>query len=384
MEIKKIYLFEHPSTQYDVLNVFTYELAQAIQRQGIQTQILMPDKQNPRPFLEQIFKDPPSCTLSFNGLLPDPEGRFFCDLIGIPHVCYLVDSPNRFLRLVQTKRNMIACIDQAFCRVFENFGFPHTLFLPHGVDRDLHPLKEEKPLYDVVLLASCIDYKAVYKNWKQKYSPVVCEVLEEAAEKTLLDSTASYIQSFVDCLDEKIKERASIDPHSIDYEEVLDDLEFYIRGRDRIELLRSVKEVDVHVFGSAEGTDGGWKKYIGDRPNIIIHPPVPYQQAIEIMKRSKILLNSTPTRGSHERIFSGLACGAAVITNESPFKISQMRKTFCFILLKDGIKFLPRCMSIYKTKKREKNSSEKAERKSCGSIHGINAPKLYCKHCLNF
>jgi spore maturation protein CgeB len=39
------------------------------------------------------------------------------------------------------------------------------------------------------------------------------------------------------------------------------------------------------------------------------------------MKHSQIVLNSCPwiSYGGHERIFSGLACGALVITNENPF-----------------------------------------------------------------
>ncbi len=37
------------------------------------------------------------------------------------------------------------------------------------------------------------------------------------------------------------------------------------------------------------------------------------------MKKSKIVLNSSPTikNGAHERIFAGLACGAAVVATEN-------------------------------------------------------------------
>ncbi len=54
---------------------------------------------NPRPFLDTLFADRPECTLSFNGLLPDAEGRFFCEMIQIPHVACLVDAPTQFFSL---------------------------------------------------------------------------------------------------------------------------------------------------------------------------------------------------------------------------------------------------------------------------------------------
>lgn len=323
--IKKIYLFSSISSQYGVINDFTRELSNALNRQGIISRIIEAKRNDPRHFLEEILSDPPDCTLSFNGLLPDGEGRFLCDLIKIPHVACLTDAPNHFFPLVRSHRNIITCVDENFCQVFRDFHFPHVIFLPHAVSKSIHPPLNGESLYDVVLLNSFIDYEEVRANWREKYSPEICAVLDEAAEWTLNDSDISYMQAFIQTLDKHLRSAKAIDPRQIDYEDLLDDLEAYIGGKSRVELLLSIQDFTVHVFGSQDGA--GWKKYLNNtHPNVHIHDPVPFSEAIEIMKKSKIILNCTPEikRGMHERILNGLACGSTVLTLNTPF----MRENF--------------------------------------------------------
>lgn len=322
--IKKIYLFMPPSSQYGVLHHFTKKLCEALTRLGINCKLLQAEYDNPKPFLTEIFQDPPDCTLSFNGLLPDAEGRFFCDMIQIPHVACLVDSPNHFFPLIKSPYSIITCVDRFSCDFFKGMNFNNVLFMPHGVEKHLTaPNTDEQRPYDVVFLGSCIDYEAIRERWKDSYPDVICEVLEEAAELSLSDQTTSYVQAFVSALDRKIS-GSGLDPQKIEFISILDDLEQYIRGLDRIELLKSIKDAKVQIFGS-----GNWKKYLGDRKNFVIHDSLPYERALEIMKHTKILLNSCPwiKNGTHERILAGLACGALVITNENIF----MREHF-----KDG------------------------------------------------
>jgi spore maturation protein CgeB len=46
------------------------------------------------------------------------------------------------------------------------------------------------------------------------------------------------------------------------------------------------------------------------------------------MKQSKVVLNSSikNKEGAHERIFAGLACGAAVVTNENAYMKEQFNE----------------------------------------------------------
>src|SRR5262249_41690528 len=135
-----------------------------------------------------------------------------------------------------------------------------------------------------------------------------------------------YYQAFAQALEKHVNLQKGIDPRSIDFVAILDDLEMYIRGKDRFELIDAIKDAKVDIFGSADG-EVGWKNYLGHKRNITVHEPVPFEQALAIMKHSKIVLNSCPwiKNGAHERIFSGLACGALVITSENPYMSQEFK-----------------------------------------------------------
>lgn len=316
-----------PLSQYGVLHYFTKQLAQAFRNQGVGCRILEAERNNPRPFLEGLFGDKPDCTLSFNGLLPDDQGRFFCDMINIPHVACLVDSPNSFLDLIKSPLTIITCIDRNFVEFFQGMNFPHALFMPHGADSTLaKPDPNRTFKYDVSVLSSCIDYEKIRSTWARKYTALIAQAMDEAAEITLSDGKTSYVQALVTVMDAYMRKPNGPDPTKIDFVAILDDLEFYIKGKDRVELIRNVKDARIDIFGAPDGT-ATWKKYLSSNSNVRFHDPVPFEQALDIMSQSKVLLNSGAwvKNGSHERVFSGIASGALVITNSNIYMNEQFK-----------------------------------------------------------
>lgn len=318
--IQRIDLFMPPNfSQYGVLHHFTKKLQEAFLRLGVNCRILEAQRNNPKPFLTELFQDPPDCTLSFNGLLPDEEGRFFCDLIRIPHVAYVVDSPNGFVSLAKSPFTIIASVDRQAGDFFRGINAPHVLFIPHGVERNLgfESHEQERP-YDVLMLSSCIDYEQLRQQWQKQYPKEVSRVMDESAERALADNRTSYVQAFVSALDAFVAKGGEVDPHKVNFVELLDILEMYIRGKGRVEMVRAIRDAKVAIFGSPS-TSATWQKLVGKQPNVVIHEPVPYDQALELMQRSKIVLNSCAwiKYGVHERVLSGLASGALVISDDN-------------------------------------------------------------------
>lgn len=318
--MKHIDMFMPPLSNYGVLHHFTEKLHEAFLRAGIKSRLLEAKKNDPGPFLKALFEDKPECTLSFNGLLPDNQGRFFCDMVNIPHVACLVDSPNDYLSLTKSPSTIITCIDGSSVDFFKGTGFSNVLFMPHAVDPFLGCDLSGHREYDVVMLSSCIDYEKIHSEWKKKYSTALVKAMEETVERALENPSKPYFQAFAEALDQQIHQQSGIDPQTINFIEILDEIEMYMRGKDRVELVRAIKEAQIDIFGSVDGMTG-WKKYLGNKRNVTIHDPVPFEQALAIMKHSKIVLNSCPwiSNGGHERVFAGLACGALVITNENAF-----------------------------------------------------------------
>jgi hypothetical protein len=284
------------------------------------------DYYNPKPFLEELFRHRPDCTLSFNGLLPDDQGRFFCDMIKIPHVACLVDAPNAFLPLVSSAYTLITCPDRFGCEFFQGLNCQNVLFLPHATGKDeTHPAAAERPL-DVVMLGSCFDYEGRRASWKEQFPETICRAMEDAVELTFADQHTPYVQAFVNALDLQFAKLQSVDLKNINYPMIFEELDAYLRGRDRVALLRAIKDAHVHVYGSSDD-NVSWQDYIGDQSNIEIHPSVDFHSALEIMKQAKIVLNSSPhlKNGAHERIFSGFAHGALVVTAENIYLREQFK-----------------------------------------------------------
>ncbi len=320
--IERIDLFMPVRSRYDVLHHFTIKLCEALIRSGAKCRLLAAERENPKPFLDEIFSNPPTCTLSFNGLLPDEEGNFFCDMINIPHVACLVDTPNQFITLTRSPLSIITCSDKAGCDFFRGLNHQNVIFMPHGVDKNLAGPIENNRSYDVTLLASFIDYEHLSKSWASRFPPSVCNALNEAAEHTLLTPNITYYQAFVEAINRQVTKPGGIHPKDLDFIELLDELVMYIKGKGRADLVTSIKDANVTIFGSTSEGDRSWKDFLGSKhPNITTCDPIPHDQAIEVMKKSKIVLNNTPwvTHGAHERLFNGIACGALTLTDQNDY-----------------------------------------------------------------
>lgn len=309
------------TSQYHVLHHFTTKLHEAFLRAGFLSEI-----RREKNFLD-IEKDSPDMTVGFNGAPRDKNtGTLLYDEIHIPHLSLLVDPPFRFFYLTKSSYSMIGCDDRAGCQLLNLVDFKKNFFLPHAVEPELtFDPKEERP-FDVVMLATFIDHEERRKNWKTKFPPSIRKVMDDAIEMTFSDPALSFIAA----LDKAFVEDQLLHPQvpfeGVSLIEVFEEIEIYIKGRDRAELIKSVPDSTVHIFGS-QIDQLDWKRYLGtNHPNIEVHGAVNYPQALEIMKKSKVLLNPSIKNkaGAHERIFAGLACGAVVITNESAY----LRETF--------------------------------------------------------
>lgn len=290
------------TSQYHVLHHFARKLYEAFERTGMKCRRLEGEDR----YLSMKLR--PDFTVGFNGALKMKDGTFFCDHIEIPHIACLVDPPFRFPALANSPNILITCDDQVGSQLLRKKGFEKAFFMPHAVEKDLRPGRAVERIYDIVFLATSIDFEARRKKWHKDYPKKVWTLMEEAAEVALEDDAIS----FMSVLEQKLSpwENQTI------YEEV----ELYIKGKDRLNLVNSITDYTIHVFGgSADKSD--WSKLLKGKKNVVVHPSVEYEEAMKIMQQSKIVLNSSIKNklGAHERIFTASACGAVVVTNENTY-----------------------------------------------------------------
>lgn len=318
--IKRVDFFMPPISRYGVLEHATKKLMEAFQRAGVQCRLLIAERENPEPFLKSLFGDKPDLTISFNGLLPDNEGRFFCDMIQTPHLAVLVDMPYPFAPLIHSPYSIVSCPDQIACNFFRGIGFDRVIFLPQGIEKELEEHKEQERIYDVLFPGTLIDYIGLRDSWKKKYPLALWNLMEEAADMSLASPTTPYVEVLVKAVQDQKNKPHRLDPTTLNYLDILNQIATYTTGRERMELIQGIKDAEVHVFGSDAPT-ASWESYLKDYPNVTVHDPVAFEQALEIMQQSKIVLNSVNwiKNGGHERIFGAAACGAVPLTRDNAF-----------------------------------------------------------------
>ena len=310
---------------YESKRYFTEKLAEAMRRHGLETKIidvrqaiLGADE------IRQIRSFEPDFTCSFNSSIAVENGKFFWDFLEIPHISFLVDPSFYSTTYTNSPYSILTCVDRSDCEAVRSSGFDRVFFWPHAIERELAADGKEERIYDVVLLGSCYDYESLRVAWQQRNPASLNKVLDDAIDIVFSDEKASLAQALV-----RAWNASKLDPHGVDFETLYYYLDNYTRGTDRIELVRSIRNARVHVFGEL-ATDNAvgiltWKHYLSSQSNVTVHPPTLFGEGLEVLKRSKIVLNSMPffRDGSHERIFTGLACGCLPITSESLYLHEQ-------------------------------------------------------------
>jgi len=262
---------------------FAKAFSQALERKGVTSRLHWIADGHFFHAFHEITQDPPNLTCSFSDV--HLSGNPIGDLWQIPHLSLLIDPAIYFLHQLKGKYSWVSCVDQGDVEFVRKLNFERVFYLPHGGDRELVTPPAKKRPYDVVFFGSCTEHAT------QDEKVLV------ASERVLSPENISILHALTDL--------------NI-YEELLPryhtEVDLYTRFHDRINLLRSLKSHNVHIWGN-----GPWEKYV---PNATVHPPVPFDQTLEIMKQAKVVVNSSPRfkQGLHERILYGSLCGAAVLS----------------------------------------------------------------------
>lgn len=281
-------------TPYQSTVHFSKGLAKALERLGVETRLFWVDEGHFFHAFYEITKNPPHWTCSFSDLHLNQQN--LGELWRIPHLSMLIDPAIYFLHQLKGEYSRISCVDPEDIDFLQQFPIKAPHFLPHGVDREMVSWGTEKE-YQIVFFGSCIDYESVAQSWFGKYNP---GLLFAAAEQVLSPNGISILKALTNL--GVSEDKLPLYHHEVD---------LYTRGKDRVEILRKLK--GVHVWG-----EGPWKKYC---PEATVYPPIDFMETLEIMKRAKVVVNSSPRfkQGSHERILYALLSGAAVFTGENGF-----------------------------------------------------------------
>lgn len=318
MNIERILVIKNPYTQYEVLHHFREEVVKALTHRGIE--VIEAELTLDAPSWHQLFyRNPPDCTLTFNAFSPVVNGIHLADEFETPHVAWLFDAAYYFDEPIESSYSYPLFPDASSVTWMKKRGSPHARFMPHGVAPKVSASPSQPRPYPIVFLGSLIDTIEIEMKWQTLLPKEVAEALQRKADEVLAIPEMSVFEAF-----ESAKTECSSFFSGMPEEgffPLIQSFDRYLRGKDRIELLRGLKGLPIHIFGNSLG-ERNWEDFLeGNEGNYHIHPSVDFPQAVEIMQSSQVVLNSSPMfkEGAHERIFYGLGCGACVVTNDTPW-----------------------------------------------------------------
>ena len=293
---KKIDFILPQADRFSKNAMVTKWVANGMKHNGISTRLMTPpaDKGKPEQFIDELVHSPPACTFCVNGILPDKEGNYLADLLQIPHVAYVVDSPTIYYSLCNSDFTLIATVDQEFQKIFSEIKGSNVFFLPGAAPNYVDPVPaiKDRPI-DILMMPHLIDPHKIREEWLNTYPKKLVEFLEEAAEKTLTIKNETFTTAFLNGWESMSSaEKEQFTQHrSLP---LIHQLEMYIRGLDQLNILKSLEEMNVHLL-IPHGTLGAWEKILKEvSVNFTFLEGVDFDTIFNNIKESKIFINSSP------------------------------------------------------------------------------------------
>lgn len=314
--IRKVALFVFYNL-YESKRYFAQKLSESLNQLGVETLILDQGSIDVGVY-NRLVEFGPDFTLSFNTMGSDPKGKFLWDYLETPHLNALVDPAFYAIPSFKSPFSIFSSVDREDCKWLQNVQNLKAFFWPHAVDSK--PFEKKEKIYEVIFTGTCTDYLSLEKQFLQALKKEESDILEVAIQIMLTMPLKSLIEALLSALKEFEKE-----PKEVDFARMFYFLDHYVRGKDRLELIKAIRDVPVHIFGEASWINPiekvSWKEYLGDQPNVILHPSVSYAESFDITAKSKICLNSTPffKHGSHERILNALVSDSLPLTTHNGF-----------------------------------------------------------------
>ena len=227
-DIKRVCLIVNYNL-YESKRYFTDKLAQALERKGIEVNIIdVKEGVIGAEVISTITRFRPDLTCSFNSLLPISKTKFLWDFLEKPHLSILVDPVLYSMNLVASPFSIISCVDRFDTEAVRAFPFNNVFFWPHAVEKDLDGKGNSSKEYDVVFLGSCYDYESLRASWRQQNTEAINKILDDAIDLVLSDSKMPIANALAQAWN-----ASKQDPTGFDFMGLYYYIDTYTRGKSR-------------------------------------------------------------------------------------------------------------------------------------------------------
>ena len=345
----RIVLFKGQS-QYGSLRLHADQLAAALLDQGhdIRTVDLAAD--DPIAAINAVLADPPEAFFGFSGVGGDlqVDGRSIYDALGVVYASLYVDHPLHHLaRLsIPIQRKVALFLDRSHVQFMSAWGqgrsFRQIGFLPCGANQLGEPPDTSDAAFaarDIPLLFTGT-YRgpptAPWADWPQ--SPAR-ELVQDMAGQMCADGRLAILDALKQSL---AKQGGALNSELLDQvAPLMQSVQAYAEAyhRDRLLNLLGAASVPVRVYGV------GWEPMAVRYPSYDYGGVGSFEETLSLLRRTRLVLNTNNgfVAGGHERVFTAMSAGAAVLSDQSryyaeAFKDGREIATFAW----DALEAVPR------------------------------------------
>ena len=249
---------------------------------------------------------------------------------GRVHMTWVVDHPRylfpRILPYEQKENVWIGCVDRRHMEFLRRYyGIQNTFFAPHFGWKAKKLLAEPKVSYQDRKYE--LFFPASNVRWEEdvayRYLGLT-GALRTIAEETirfLLEHTEFCLEEAMEAVLTRYGETEVLELSKECLEAAGEYIDFYVRIHARNQVIRSLLNAGMTVTVCGRNWSEFPKNEMEKTHLQILGEELPYEEVIEVMADSKVVLNVMPwfKDGSHERIAMGSMNGAVCVTDASKY-----------------------------------------------------------------
>lgn len=312
--------------QYGVINLFIENISITLQEIGHNTLIVdLREEESINQIINIFSTKIIDCVIAFGGVGADLKinNQSIYDVVNTTYLAIFVDHPAHLLsRVIEPIRNyLISFVDKEHVD-YVNEMLPQnhkiSFFLPHGglcnekqVINKFDVYKNEK---EIEILFSGTYMGKIQKKWEVD-NIFPNELIEKVCNELIYNDYSSIHKTFY-----KVFEKSGIKFSLISkaqLSKIFVQVITYVRQYKRNILIEKLAERGLKITICGRN----WNNFVSKYKNIDYRGILSIEETIELIKKSKVLLNSTPnfTNGSHERVFTGMLNHAVVFSDRSKY-----------------------------------------------------------------
>lgn len=335
-------------SQYGSLRLHIDQLGAALAALDQEVRVLDLSHPESTAAIQATLLDPPDCYLGMGGVgvdLKNGSGQSIYDLLGVTYVQMHVDCPIHHTgRLtVPVQRNIAFFLDRThvdFVMAWPAAAPSMIGFLPPGANEASEPVDTSDEAFakrDIPILFTGTYRGAPETPWRNLPEGGLRFVMDEVAQRMAADGRLPILDALQATM---VRIGAELTPDLIDqFAPLLSGVQFFAEAYHRNALLEMLgaNGVPLQVYGR------GWEPLAERFPWFKYGGVGSFEETLGLLRRAKIVLNTNNgfVSGGHERVFSAMCGGAAVLSDDSKYYLEAFTPGEISLFAWDDLESVP-------------------------------------------